>query len=104
MPHIGYDLGETSWAEAHNVTGDTIFEQTEYVYDAAGNTLFVTSRQRLHDATGRHLRWIRHALQPLRRWQCRLAVRRQVGQVAVRRGTRGSVSNAPRSSLSPCTI
>ena len=35
-----------------NVTGDTILEQTESTFDAAGNVLLVTSRQRRHDATG----------------------------------------------------
>ena len=37
---------------ATNVEGDTILEQTETEFDAAGNVLLVCSRQRRHDATG----------------------------------------------------
>ena len=68
---VGYDLSETpgctinsssssssssgeaeSYTVATNVDGDTILEQTETEFDAAGNTLLVISRQRRHDATG----------------------------------------------------
>ena len=48
----GYDLSETSHADAGTVTSDTILEQTETAYDPAGNVIFVTTRQRLHNATG----------------------------------------------------
>ena len=50
--YVGFDLDESTYAEADDVTGDTILEQTETTFDAAGNVLLVTSRQRRHDATG----------------------------------------------------
>ena len=68
--YVGYDLNETpgctlgssssssssgeaeSYTATTNVTGDTILEQTETTFDAAGNVTLVTSRQRRHDATG----------------------------------------------------
>ena len=49
---VGYDTSETSYTDAASVSGDTIFEQTETPYDAAGNVIQVTRRSRLHDATG----------------------------------------------------
>lgn len=50
--YTGYDTSETSYADAGTVTGDTVLEQTETTYDAAGNATLVKRRQRLHDATG----------------------------------------------------
>jgi YD repeat-containing protein len=50
--YIGYDLSETSYADAGTVSDDTIVEQFELAYDAAGNVIQITSRERLHDATG----------------------------------------------------
>ena len=50
--YVGYDSAETSLADAGTVTGDTIFEQAETTYDAAGNVVQVAQRSRLHDATG----------------------------------------------------
>mgnify|MGYP000858361248 CR=1 FL=1 len=50
--YVGCDLDETTYGEADDVSGDTILEQTETTFDAAGNVLLVTSRQRRHDATG----------------------------------------------------
>jgi hypothetical protein len=67
---VGYDLSEepgcttssssssssSGEPEGHtaatNVEGDTILEQTETDFDDAGNTIFVTTRQRFHNATG----------------------------------------------------
>src|SRR5690606_34507872 len=46
---IGFDVDETAYSEAQDVTGDTIFEQTESGYDAAGNVILITTRSRLHD-------------------------------------------------------
>jgi RHS repeat-associated protein len=43
--------GDTSWADALNVTGDAVLEQTETQYDADGNAILVTTRQRFHDET-----------------------------------------------------
>ncbi len=40
-----------AWADAQNVTGDIVLEQSETTYDAAGNTILGTTRQRFHDAT-----------------------------------------------------
>ena len=48
----GYDLSESSYADAGSVTGDTILEQMELSYDAAGNNIQATQRQRYHNATG----------------------------------------------------
>ncbi|MBL7041600.1 MAG: RHS repeat-associated core domain-containing protein [Pirellulaceae bacterium] len=50
--YTGFDTDETSYADAQTVTGDTIFEQVETDYDAAGNVTLITTRRRLHDATG----------------------------------------------------
>jgi RHS repeat-associated protein len=49
--YVGFDTSETSYADAASVSGDTIFEQTETTYDAAGNVIQVTRRSRLHDAS-----------------------------------------------------
>ncbi len=43
--------GDTSWTDAGNVTGDAVLRQVETSYDAAGNVLLVTTRQRFHDET-----------------------------------------------------
>ena len=43
----------TCTCDADDVTGDTLFSQTEITYDDAGNATFQKSRARLHDATGR---------------------------------------------------
>jgi len=48
--YVGFDLDESSWAEAGNVGGDTIFEQTENAYDAGGNVIQETRRSRMHTA------------------------------------------------------
>ncbi len=50
--YLGYDTDETLYADADDVTGDTIFEQIETTYDPQGNTTWIVSRSRLHDATG----------------------------------------------------
>jgi hypothetical protein len=49
---VGYDTAETAYADAKNVIGDTIFLQVETNYDAASNVIQVTTRRRLHTATG----------------------------------------------------
>jgi RHS repeat-associated protein len=41
----------TDWAAANTVANDTVLEQTETLYDADGNPLQTTRRQRFHDAT-----------------------------------------------------
>jgi RHS repeat-associated protein len=43
--------GDTSWADAFNVTGDAVLTQTDAQYDSDGNPVLVTSRQRFHDET-----------------------------------------------------
>src|SRR5262249_50776642 len=43
--------GDSGWADAGSVTGDAVLQQTETQYDANGNVLFVTTRQRFHDET-----------------------------------------------------
>ncbi len=50
--YAGYDLSETSYADAGNVTGDTVLQQVETAFDAAGNLVQTTTRQRYHNATG----------------------------------------------------
>src|SRR2546423_570358 len=44
--------GDSGWSDAGDVSGDTVLEQAEYAYDAAGNVLLVTTRQLFHDETG----------------------------------------------------
>jgi RHS repeat-associated protein len=50
--YVGFDTSESTYADATTVTGDTIFEQTETTYAAAGNVIQFTQRSRLHDAIG----------------------------------------------------
>lgn len=50
--YTGYDTSESSYGDADDVTGDTILQQAEYTYNEVGQTLLVTTRQRLNDATG----------------------------------------------------
>jgi RHS repeat-associated protein len=38
-----------NWTDAGTISGDTVLEQVEYLYDANGNVLMTTSRQRFHD-------------------------------------------------------
>ena len=44
--------GDTGYADATGVAGDTVLEQAGFTYDAAGNVLTAVARQRFHDATG----------------------------------------------------
>ncbi|VTR93557.1 rhs repeat-associated core domain-containing protein : YD repeat protein OS=Isosphaera pallida (strain ATCC 43644 / DSM 9630 / IS1B) GN=Isop_2419 PE=4 SV=1: VCBS: RHS_repeat [Gemmata massiliana] len=44
--------GDTGYSDADDVTGDTVLNQTEYVYDGNGSVLQVTTRERFHDASG----------------------------------------------------
>ncbi|MEO8493493.1 MAG: RHS repeat-associated core domain-containing protein [Planctomycetota bacterium] len=48
----GVDVDESTYAEADDVDGDTILEQTELSYDSASNVVQTTQRQRYHNATG----------------------------------------------------
>ena len=48
--YVGYDLDESTYAEAGTVAGDTILEQTKTAYDAASNVIQTTRRHRYHDA------------------------------------------------------
>ncbi|MEZ6099347.1 MAG: hypothetical protein R3E01_10270 [Pirellulaceae bacterium] len=47
----GFDVDETSYADAGTLTGDTILEHTETTYDAAGNVIQSKVLQRYHDDT-----------------------------------------------------
>ena len=60
----GYDLAESSYATAFDVTGDTLLEQAETACDAAGNVIQTTTRQRYHDATGTGELGDPHSAQP----------------------------------------
>ena len=46
-----YDTDETAYADADDVTGDTVLEQSEVAYDASGNLIQTTSYQRKHTDT-----------------------------------------------------
>lgn len=48
--YAGYDLDETTYADVGTVTGDTIMERSETIYDDAGNAIQSTTRQRYHNA------------------------------------------------------
>ena len=48
--YSGYDLDETSYAEASSVADDTIMEQTETIYDNGGNPIQSIARRRYHNA------------------------------------------------------
>lgn len=50
IQYQGYDLDETSYADALTVTNDVILEQSEIVYDNASNVIQSTTRQRYHNA------------------------------------------------------
>jgi len=50
VKYSGYDLDESSYADAGTVTGDTIMEQIETELDTAGNAIESISRQRYHNA------------------------------------------------------
>jgi RHS repeat-associated protein len=50
--YTGYNLTDSSSANASSVATDTILEQVETTYDAASNVIQVTTRQRYHIATG----------------------------------------------------
>jgi RHS repeat-associated protein len=50
--YVSYDTAETAYADAFNVTGDTVMNQAELSYDAASNMIQQTMRARFHDATG----------------------------------------------------
>ena len=46
----GYDLDETSYADAFTVADDVILEQSEATFDAASNAIQTLVRQRYHNA------------------------------------------------------
>jgi RHS repeat-associated protein len=43
--------GDSSYADASDVSDDNVLEQAEYTYDGDGNVLTTTDRQRFHDET-----------------------------------------------------
>jgi RHS repeat-associated protein len=43
--------GDSTWADAGNVTGDNVLSQVETTYDANGNVTLTTDRERFHDET-----------------------------------------------------
>jgi hypothetical protein len=53
---IGYavsvSMSSSSSSSGSSMTGNVTFEQSQTIYDAASNVIFVTTRQRFHDATG----------------------------------------------------
>lgn len=48
---VSYDDSETSWADADDVVGDTVIEQTESFYDGAGRMVAQLSLSRYEDDT-----------------------------------------------------
>ncbi|MFO1040792.1 MAG: hypothetical protein U0941_03350 [Planctomycetaceae bacterium] len=50
VSYKGYDLDETTYADASSVADDVIPEQTETIYDHASNVIQTTTRQRYHTA------------------------------------------------------
>ena len=50
--YVGYNYSDTTYATATSVTGDTILEEAETIYDAASNAIQTNSRKRYHNATG----------------------------------------------------
>jgi len=50
--YVTYNTSETGYPYPVSVTNDTVFQQTELSYDAAGNLIQRASRQRMHDASG----------------------------------------------------
>ena len=44
--------GDASWADAANVTGDLVLDQTQWTYDANSNVILVEQRDRFHNMTG----------------------------------------------------
>ena len=44
--------GDSAYADADDVTGDAVPTQTEWTYDATGNPILVTARDRFHDESG----------------------------------------------------
>ncbi len=49
--YTGYDVGEDSYEAAASLIGDTIFEQTDNTYDAAGELILTADHQRFYDDT-----------------------------------------------------
>ena len=49
--YSAFNTAETTWEDASSVADDTILQQTENLYDAAGNLVAVTNRARVHTAT-----------------------------------------------------
>ncbi len=49
IQYVGFDVDETTYAEAQTVTGDTILEQQEMSYNAVGAVAKSVLRQRYHD-------------------------------------------------------
>lgn len=48
----GYDLSESTYADASSLTNDTLLEQVEPTYDDASNLVQTITRERYHSATG----------------------------------------------------
>lgn len=49
--YSSFDTDETAYADAHDVAGDTVIEQTQTWYDQAGQTVATAGYQRLPDDT-----------------------------------------------------
>ncbi len=48
--YLCYEIGETGYSAASGVSGDVVIEQSENIYDKAGNLLISKSFERFHDA------------------------------------------------------
>ncbi len=49
---VTYDTAKTAYADADDLTGDTIVEETRYVLDPTGSAELVGQYQRRHNGTG----------------------------------------------------
>ncbi|WP_197441605.1 RHS repeat domain-containing protein, partial [Thalassoglobus neptunius] len=79
--YLGYDLDESTYSEATTISGDTIVEQTEQVYDDGSNLLKTIARQRYHNATGTGALQGPTGTQPLARVSYQAAWPSPVGRV-----------------------
>jgi YD repeat-containing protein len=49
---VSYDTAETSYADASNLNGDTVIQETRYILDAVGANELVRTYERRHNGTG----------------------------------------------------
>lgn len=55
--YTDYDPSDSTYTDATNEDGDFIIEQTDYSFDAVGNTILTVARQRYNDNATSTVRW-----------------------------------------------